>query len=109
MTRLATAIGLGLISTGATITSAAYLKEHPTDILTGAVHSAESPQVLLAGYRVAAWACFACGAVGFGLACVGLRSLGVVGRKDEPKLEEAEDSSVAPGNLTRRRPRRETE
>lgn len=107
VTRLATAISLGLISTGSTTVSTSYLLAHPTDPSTGLPNTSQSPAVLLAGYRVAAWACAASAAVGFVIAVAGLRGMGIVGRKEEP-VDALDDGAgdVAQGPLTRRRGRR---
>ncbi|KAM0752540.1 hypothetical protein T439DRAFT_379583 [Meredithblackwellia eburnea MCA 4105] len=108
VTRLATAISLGLISTGANNVSENYLSKHPLDAF-GAANTMESPLVLLSGYRVAAWACTACSLIGLVLSGVGLSGMGVVGKKEaEVDVDEGDSTTVAAG-LTRRRGRRENE
>jgi hypothetical protein len=102
VTRLATSISLSLISTLANSVSSTYLDSH--DGL-----AADDPEVLLVGYRIAAWMCVACTAVALVLCLVGLRGMGVVGRKDEDEDEDkgrgAGEDGVAIGSVTTRRRR----
>ena len=103
VTRLATSISLSLISTLSNSVSATYVASHEGKL-------GDDPEVLLVGYRIAAWMCSVCTGVALLLCVVGLRGMGVVGRKDD----EGEDARAEPGQisdarLTRRRANREDE
>ncbi|KAF4568600.1 hypothetical protein EYR40_009994 [Pleurotus pulmonarius] len=72
-TRLGTSLGLAITSSIATSTSERYNKVHPE-------FAADSPEVLMVGFRAAGWTCLAAAALGFIVAAIGLRGIGVVGR-----------------------------
>lgn len=80
-TRLATSISLAVISSIANVVSTQYLGSHPFDASLKA-QTADSPDVLIAGYRLAAWLCVGCVGVSTAVAVVGLRGIGVVGKKE---------------------------
>lgn len=80
-TRLATSLSLAVISSIANVVSTRYLNSHPFDASLKA-QTADSPEVLLEGYRIAAWLCVACVGVSTAVAVVGLRGIGVVGKKE---------------------------
>lgn len=80
--QLGTSIGLALTSTIATAASARYHAAHP-DL------PADSPGVLMVGFRAAGWTCFAAAGVAFCIAAFGLRNIGVVG-----KTTQQEDGDV---------------
>jgi hypothetical protein len=88
--RLATALGIAVVSTIASSVSQRYAAEHP---LLGV----DSPEALLPGYRASGWACFAVGCLGLTFSLFGLRGLGVVGAKTEKK-EEIELGTVIEGS-----------
>ncbi|KAF9493130.1 MFS general substrate transporter [Pleurotus eryngii] len=83
-TRLGTSIGLALTSTIATAASDRYNAARPD------LH-ADSPEVLMVGFRAAGWTCFAAAGVAFCIAAFGLRNIGVVGKTT---LQEDEDVLV---------------
>lgn len=93
ITRLATAISLSLISTAANSISIRTLSSSPSLSLT-------SPEILMPGYRVAAWLCTGCIGVALGC-CFGLGRVGVVGRKEEG--EEVQVQVEGEGGRRRRR------
>lgn len=98
VTRLATAISLAILSTASNSASSAYLAKHPLDNVS------ENPDVLLAGYRIGGgWGCVGCVAVGLVLSVVGLKGMGVVGRKDEDMEPILGPEDVDDTRLTRRR------
>lgn len=72
--RLAIAIGLAVTSGIVDSVSKAYNNKHP-DL------DAQSPEVLLVGFRAAGWTCFASTLLGIVIVIIGLRDLGVIGKK----------------------------
>ncbi|KAG1729327.1 major facilitator superfamily domain-containing protein [Suillus paluster] len=73
-TRLATALGLAVTSGIAASVSKAYNEKHP--------HlDAESPEVLMVGFRAAGWTCFASTVLSIMVVIFGLRGLGVIGKR----------------------------
>ncbi|OSC97556.1 hypothetical protein PYCCODRAFT_1527995, partial [Trametes coccinea BRFM310] len=85
-TRLGTSVGLALSSSVANAVSASYQKNHPEV----AVNSAP---VVLAGIRAGAWVTFALGAVAFVLCVLGLRGVGITGRKVQQDSHSAMSAS----------------
>ncbi|KAG2118366.1 major facilitator superfamily domain-containing protein [Suillus clintonianus] len=73
-TRLATALGLAVTSEIADSVSKAYNNKHP-DL------DAQSPEVLMVGFRAAGWTCFASTLLGIVIVILGLRGLGIIGKK----------------------------
>jgi hypothetical protein len=56
-----------------------YAKAHPSLL-------ADSPEVLMVGFRAAGWTCFAAAVLAFLIALVGLRGIGIVGQKKKPPI-----------------------
>lgn len=83
-TRLATALGLAVTSEIADSVSKAYNNKHP-DL------DAQSPDVLMVGFRAAGWTCFASTVLGIVIVIFGLRDLGIIGKKTRAN-EDAEQS-----------------
>ncbi|SCV74067.1 BQ2448_6499 [Microbotryum intermedium] len=81
-TRLATSMSLAIISSIATLASEKYLDANPlaSDLTANMI---ESPDVLLAGYRVGGWLTFAFAAIALIISLFGLRGMGLVGSKEE--------------------------
>lgn len=73
-TRLATAIGLAVTSEIADSVSKTYSNKHP-DL------DAQSPEVLMVGFRAAGWTCFASTLLSIIIVILGLRGLGIIGEK----------------------------
>ncbi|KAJ6482010.1 major facilitator superfamily domain-containing protein [Mycena sanguinolenta] len=88
-TRIGTSIGLAVISSISTAVSSHYNRAHPT--LTP-----ESPQVLMAGFRAAGWACFAAALFSFCIALLRLRRMGIVGRYASDEERRPEDVELQP-------------
>lgn len=59
--------------------SSSYLASQPAALGL----NASSPEVLLAGYRVAGWVCLAVNILALALSIFGFRNLGIVGKQDE--------------------------
>ncbi|KAL7277638.1 hypothetical protein ACG7TL_008565 [Trametes sanguinea] len=85
-TRLGTSVGLALSSSVANAVSASYQKNRPEVV-------ANSAPVVLAGIRAGAWVTFGLGAVAFVLCVVGLRGVGVTGRRVQPDAQSAMSAS----------------
>ncbi|SCZ99201.1 BZ3500_MvSof-1268-A1-R1_Chr3-1g05873 [Microbotryum saponariae] len=81
-TRLATSMSLAIISSIATLASDKYLAANP---FAGDLspNTTESPDVLLAGYRIGGWLTFAFAAIALTISLFGLRGMGLVGSKEE--------------------------
>ncbi|KAJ8522255.1 hypothetical protein ONZ45_g1154 [Pleurotus djamor] len=95
-TRLGTSIGLAVTSSIATATSEKYNKAHPE-------LAADSPEVLMAGFRAAGWTCLAAAALSLIVAAVGLRGIGIVGKtakSDETEAGTALESIKADSHAT---------
>ncbi|KAJ7757480.1 major facilitator superfamily domain-containing protein [Mycena metata] len=75
--RLGTSLGLAVTSSIATATSKKFQHAHPELTL-------DAPDVLMAGFRSAAWTCFAVAVLSFAIALVGLRGIGIIGRSTNP-------------------------
>ncbi|KAJ7293987.1 major facilitator superfamily-domain-containing protein [Mycena rebaudengoi] len=92
VTRMATSIGIAVTSSIATATSHKYHSGHP-DL------ASDSPEVLMAGFRVAGWVTCAAAGTSFVVALVGLRGIGIVGKKAKAEMRETkaleEDSTKA--------------
>jgi len=73
-TRIGTSIGLAVTSSIATAISKKYASAHPS-------LPADSPEVLMVGFRAAGWTCFAAAVLAFLIGVVGLRGIGVVGQQ----------------------------
>ncbi|GAA98060.1 uncharacterized protein L969DRAFT_93321 [Mixia osmundae IAM 14324] len=81
--RLATSIGLAVTSTISSAIATKFLRKHPD-------MTESSPEVLLTGYRAAAWVCVGVASLSLLIGGFGLRNLGVVGdRESVPLLEDA--------------------
>ncbi|KAI0640897.1 major facilitator superfamily domain-containing protein [Trametes meyenii] len=76
-TRLGTSLGLALSSSVATAVSDAYRARRPG-------RAKDDPEVLLAGFRAAGWVAFGLAAGAFVVCVLGLRGIGVIGRKTQP-------------------------
>jgi hypothetical protein len=50
----------------------------------------------MVGFRAAGWTCFAAAVLSFGIALIGLRGIGVIGRKPESVMVESEIQLTAP-------------
>ena len=85
-TRIGTSLGLAITSSIATSVSEKYNKLHPE--LEG-----NSPEVLMVGFRVAGWTCFAAASLSFVIGVFGLRGIGVVGKKEKGNSESGEVGS----------------
>ncbi|KAF7325316.1 MFS general substrate transporter [Mycena venus] len=70
--RLGTSLGLAVTSSISAAASQKYHRAHPA-------LAADSPEVLMAGLRVAGWTCFAAAMISICIAIGGLRGMGVVG------------------------------
>ncbi|KDE03042.1 hypothetical protein MVLG_06432 [Microbotryum lychnidis-dioicae p1A1 Lamole] len=81
-TRLATSMSLAIISSIATLASDKYLAANP---FAGDLspNTTESPDVLLAGYRIGGWLTFAFAAIALTISLFSLRGMGLVGSKEE--------------------------
>ncbi|KAG0696619.1 major facilitator superfamily domain-containing protein [Suillus ampliporus] len=86
-TRLATALGLAVTSGIAASVSKAYNEKHP--------HlDAESPEVLMVGFRAAGWTCFASTLMSIMIVIFGLRGLGVVGKRSSASDHVAQSDEL---------------
>ncbi|KAI9069385.1 MFS general substrate transporter [Trametes sanguinea] len=85
-TRLGTSVGLALSSSVANAVSASYQRSHPD-------FTSSSAPVVLAGIRAGAWVTFGLGAVAFVLCVLGLRGVGVMGRRVPPDAQSAMSQS----------------
>ncbi|KAJ7757476.1 MFS general substrate transporter [Mycena metata] len=74
---IGTSLGLAVTSSIATSTSQKFQRAHPELALT-------APDVLMAGFRSAAWTCLGAAALSFAIALVGLRGIGIIGRSKGP-------------------------
>ncbi|KAJ7157097.1 major facilitator superfamily domain-containing protein [Mycena filopes] len=91
--RIGTSLGLAVTSSVATATSQKFQRAHPDLAI-------DSPDVLMAGFRSAAWTCFGVAVLSFVIALFGLRGIGIIGRpkdssttlvikpEEAPKLHE---------------------
>ncbi|KAG1758738.1 major facilitator superfamily domain-containing protein [Suillus occidentalis] len=95
-TRLATAIGLAVASEIADSVSKTYNNKHP-DL------DAQSPEVLMVGFRAAGWTCFASTLLGIVIVILGLRDLGIIGKKTRAS-EGAAQSDEASSKSDQRDP-----
>ncbi|KAL0952985.1 hypothetical protein HGRIS_007196 [Hohenbuehelia grisea] len=91
-TRLGTSLGLAITSSISTAISEKYNQSHPE-------LSADSPEVLMVGFRAAGWTCLAAAGIGFAVAAFGLRGIGVVGQmpratEHEISLQQIKDVST---------------
>nr|GAT47431.1 predicted protein [Mycena chlorophos] len=86
--RLGTSLGLAVTSSIATATSQNYQHAH-------AQLAANSPEVLMVGYRAAGWTLMAAGIVAFAIAAFGLRGIGIVGRAKEDTKDVVPQLQVA--------------
>ncbi|KAK7044587.1 MFS general substrate transporter [Favolaschia claudopus] len=78
--RLGTSLGLAVTSSIATATSEKYSRAHPS-------LAADSPEVLMVGYRAAGWTCFAAAVIAFGITIFGLKGMGVPGARSEQESD----------------------
>ncbi|KAJ7044973.1 major facilitator superfamily domain-containing protein [Mycena alexandri] len=74
--RLGTSLGLAVTSSIATATSRKFQHAHPELVL-------DAPDILMAGFRSAAWTCFGVAVLSFAIALVGLRGIGIIGRSKD--------------------------
>ncbi|KAI1795258.1 major facilitator superfamily domain-containing protein [Ganoderma leucocontextum] len=81
-TRLGTSLALALSSSVATAVSAAYRDEHPE-------LSADSADVLMAGFRAGGWVSVALAAASLAVCAFGIRGVGVIGAKAHPDAAPA--------------------
>ncbi|KAJ7753402.1 major facilitator superfamily-domain-containing protein [Mycena maculata] len=88
-TRLGTSIGVAVTSSIASTVSNKYHSTHPTLLAT-------SPEILMVGFRAAGWTLCAAGVISFMIALIGLRDIGIVGRKADAEDEEKEIEGVPP-------------
>lgn len=72
-TRIGTSLGLAVTSSIAQVVSERYNMNHPEEAPT-------DPAVLLPGFRVAGWTCFAAAVLSVSIAVIFLRDIGVVGK-----------------------------
>ncbi|KAG1721892.1 major facilitator superfamily domain-containing protein [Suillus lakei] len=89
-TRLATALGLAVTSEIADSVSKAYNNKHP-DL------DAQSPEVLMVGFRAAGWTCFASTLLGIIIVIFGLRDLGIIGKKTRASATQSDDDTLNSG------------
>jgi hypothetical protein len=89
LSQIGTSIGLAVTSSIATAISKKYASAHPS-------LPADSPEVLMVGFRAAGWTCFAAAVLAFLIGVVGLRGIGVVGqqKKTPNPAEITADSSA---------------
>ncbi|KAI0790533.1 major facilitator superfamily domain-containing protein [Abortiporus biennis] len=83
-TRLGTSIGLAITSSIANSVSQKYNKSHPELEPT-------DPQVLMPGFRAAAWTCFGALCISFVIAVFGMRGIGLVGQT--PIIDSVDNKS----------------
>ncbi|KAL4251979.1 MFS transporter superfamily protein [Abortiporus biennis] len=83
-TRLGTSIGLAITSSIANSVSQKYNKSHPELEST-------DPQVLMPGFRAAAWTCFGALCISFVIAVFGMRGIGLVGQT--PIIDSVDNKS----------------
>lgn len=81
--QIGTSLGLAITSSIATSISEKYNAIHPS-------LPADSPEVLMAGFRAAGWTCFAAAALSLTIGVFGLRGMGVVGQ--QKKAQDSTDS-----------------
>lgn len=79
--RISTSVAIALFSSIGNAASAKYLASHPSDSAQRPL-SIESPEVLLVGYKVGGWLCFAAVVGSLLISVVTLRDIGVVGKKE---------------------------
>lgn len=101
-TRLATAASLSFVSTFSLQASTSYLQNNLLDS-NSQINTAEGPEVLMVGYKVAAYLCLGFLAVGAILSIVLLRGIGIIGKHDEEVQAGLELNSLGDERLTRRR------
>ncbi|KAJ7626866.1 major facilitator superfamily-domain-containing protein [Roridomyces roridus] len=90
-TRLGTSIGIAVTSSIATAVSDKYHSSHPTPL-------ADSPTVLMVGFRAGGWTLCGAGALSVLVALVGLRDIGIVGQQqqqDEEKNQQLNSPGLA--------------
>ncbi|KAJ7572217.1 major facilitator superfamily domain-containing protein [Mycena floridula] len=81
-TRLGTSIGIAISSSVATSVTTQYVRQHPEV-------SPSSADALMAGFRAAGWTMFGAALLGFVIAAVGLRGMGIVGKaKPDPSAPD---------------------
>ncbi|KAJ6588750.1 major facilitator superfamily domain-containing protein [Mycena capillaripes] len=85
--RLGTSLGLAVTSSIAAAASQKYQHAHP-------MLAADSPEVLMAGFRAAGWTCFAAAVVSFIIAVFGLRGIGILGHKPERSERRAVEPEI---------------
>ncbi|KAF7307454.1 MFS domain-containing protein [Mycena indigotica] len=86
--RIGTSLGLAVTSSVATGTSQTYQHAHPQLAI-------DSPEVLMVGFRNAAWTCFAAGVVSLLITAVGMRGMGIIGHtKEEDPAKDAPQSDA---------------
>lgn len=102
-TRLATATSLSFTSTFSLQASTSYLDNNPLNFGNSQTNTAETPEVLMAGYKVAAYMCLGFLALGAILSIVLLKGIGIIGKHDEEVVEGTELNSLGDQRLTRRR------
>lgn len=90
--QLATALGLAVTSEIADSVSKAYNNKHPE-------LDSQSPEVLMIGFRTAGWTCFASTLLSIFVVIVGLRDLGIIGKKTCAD-EDAEKSDGSRARVT---------
>jgi hypothetical protein len=84
--QLAIAIGLAVTSGIVDSVSKAYNNKHP-DL------DAQSPEVLLVGFRAAGWTCFASTLLCIIVVILGLRDLGIIGKKTRASKDAAKSDN----------------
>ncbi|KAF7372858.1 MFS general substrate transporter [Mycena sanguinolenta] len=92
-TRLGSSLGMAVSTIISTTLSKHFQSAHPK-------LSSSDPQVLMVGFRAAAWSLFAAAVISFVIALIGLRGIGVIGKPDaknpvpepEPKPEPSAGS-----------------
>lgn len=84
--QIGTSLGLAITSSIATSVSSKYHAANPSLL-------ADSPEVLMVGFRAAGWTCFAAALLSFIIALVGLRGIGIVGQKS--RIISGTDSGIS--------------
>ncbi|KAJ7248864.1 major facilitator superfamily [Mycena haematopus] len=75
-TRLGASLGMAVTSAISTTLSKNFQSAHPE-------LSSSDPQVLMVGFRAAAWSLFAAAMVSFAIALIGLRGIGIIGQSSD--------------------------
>ncbi|KAF8190651.1 major facilitator superfamily-domain-containing protein [Mycena galopus ATCC 62051] len=82
-TRLGASLGMAVTTSISTALSANFQSAHPE-------LSSTDPQVLMAGFRAAAWSLFAAAVISFAIALIGLRGIGIIGWPSDAKKPDPE-------------------